>query len=87
MPVGESHLLGFVSCLVMKAWARQSILLLLFGVYTCASDMPRPGSWENCVAFLQLPAEVALLLPGHTREYFTGYELAVTYDVAGNGIC
>lgn len=72
LPVRESYLLGFVSCLVMKAWARQSILFFLFCAYTCASDISCPGSedysQENHVAFLQLPAEAALRLPGHISE-------------------
>lgn len=39
------------------------------------------------MAFLQLPAEAALHLPGHISEYFRGYKVDNTYYVVGNGVC
>lgn len=93
MPVRGSYLLGFVSCPVMKAWARQSILFffILFCVYASASDRSFPVSedysQENCVAFLQLRAKAALRLPGHISKCLIGYKAATTYYVVGNGVC
>lgn len=67
------------------------IIFFLFCVCACASDISFPVSadysQENSVAFLQLPAEAALHLPGHSSKCFIGYKVGITYYVVGNGVC
>lgn len=91
--VKEGYLLGFVSCLVMKAWARQAILFIIYLIhFVCASDISYQGSedhsQENCVTFLQLPAEPALCLP--RPHQWVVYRLQSQYDILGcwkQGVC